>query len=221
MKNKQVTRLLSAAAVTLILWPTAVAEASNAPATIPVTPTRTTNLGSPLDIVFPELTMYELPLKHALDLVMKLAKENGAPEAGFRGIIVIDPDVPAAGITMSLKMAPLGFILRMMANVTSCHFAPRGGVYALHPFSFERSSVARAATPLSDSTKHQLGLSGQITPEERRAAISRLGIRLDDEATVRFVPDRNLLIVDANREEVELLESVLLLLNRGLKVHTP
>ena len=169
----------------------------------------------------PNVSLDNLSLDSAMDEITRIAKTNGANDAGFKGIVVVHPGPVPDGISMRLNSAPLGLVLQGIVNSVGCYISEIDGVIVVRQYRQNVPGTAYGVFEILASAKEQMRISGSGAESNAREAVGRLHVTLGSDSAVRLSADGNTMVVRGEVGEVRLLDRLIALLNRGLKLEAP
>ena len=153
----------------------------------------------------PAISLDNLSLDSSVDEIARIAKTNGAHNAGFKGIVVVHPGPVPDNISMRLNGAPLGLVLQGIANSVGCYISEIDGVIVLRPYRKDVPGTAYGVFELSAPAKEQMRIFGNGKESNAGEAVGRLHVTLGSDSAVRLSADGNTMVVRGEVGEVRLL----------------
>jgi type II secretory pathway component HofQ len=105
-----------------------------------------------LPIIIPELQFHNTPAVDAINAVSQAAKEQGAEQKGYRGVMIATPNALSEKISLNFKDVPFVYVLKMIAKSLNSDLVIEDG-YVL--FIGEKSDSMREVPvllPLNEQT---------------------------------------------------------------------
>ena len=171
-------------------------------------------LAVPLD----KLQGDDVTVKDLMQNAMSQAKMAGAEKLGFRGVAIADPAIESKKVSMHLTKVPFGKALGYLADLTGCVLVESGGLCVLYPITLPQPQLVSGVFEPSQNAVGTLKLAQAKNPAEVRAILKSFGVVFPEAAETVYWASENVLYAKLPVREMEVLRSLLVLLDRGVGV---
>jgi hypothetical protein len=171
-----------------------------------------------LALPIPELRIEQKSVKEVIDVLTAAANAAEAHRFGFRGIAIVDPADGDRRVTMNLRGVPFGKAVQYVAEVIGCTLVEGNGLCVLYPNWLPEPALVTDGFELSEAVRHQLILPGATGTEALQTRLGSFGVQVSTSGEVRYIAERSFLYAKLSRREMELLRSLITLIDRGIGV---
>ena len=160
----------------------------------------------------------DVTVKDLVQNAVGLAKKAGAERLGFRGVAIADPAIESKKVSMNLTKVPFGKAHGYLADLTGCVLVESGGLCVLYPITLPQPQLVSGVFEPSQNAVGTLKLAQAKNPAEVRAILKSFGVVFPEAAETVYVASENVLYAKLPVREMEVLRSLLVLLDRGVGV---
>ena len=170
-----------------------------------------------MDISIEEVRAHDQPLPKVVEDIVIQLRRNGGNKAGFRGFAIALPDAESTRVTIDLKEVPAGTAFSYIAMLASARAVGLDGFVAILPISILDGHYTTRVYEMSGPLLAFFGDQKSPSPAIIGERLRRAGVRLVGDEEIKVTSNGNLLI-KLPSDEASLLDALVVLVNRGMRI---
>ena len=169
-------------------------------------------------LLIPEIKFDNTTLEDAAAMTLLAFRKAHPADQGIKGIIVSAPKKADVRITLILRNVPVGIAFEHIAASGLCVVSIRDGIVTLAPSALGVNSPEVFAVQPSKRLAIALKLNKAPDSEKLRSTLMHMGINPLAFEIAEFKSSQNLLFFKAVDREIDILRSVIELIERGVAI---